>query len=245
LADVRVIVTRARDQASTLVRRLEQAGAVAIEVPVIEIAPPADGGAALRAAAAAVDSFDWIVLTSANGVDPLVAAAGRDALQHVPIAVVGPGTADRLAAHGLDARLVPMRFVAEGLLDAFPPAPGGGGRVLLAQAARARDVLAAGLRERGWMVDVVDAYRTVAPTVDAATRAAVASADAITFTSGSTVENFVAAFGPASVPAIVACIGPVTADTARARGLAVTVVAQPHTIAGLVDALVACIGAAR
>ena len=114
--------------------------------------------------------------------------------------------------------------------------------MLLARAAVARDVLPDGLRSRGWDVDVVPVYRTmpVRPPDDA--RASVASADVVTFTSSSTVEHFVAAFGTAALPPTIACIGPVTAATARAHGIDVTVEAGEHTIAGLVAALVARLG---
>ena len=116
------------------------------------------------------------------------------------MAAIGSGTADRLAVGNVIADLVPDRFVAEGLLAAFPSPPPSGRRVLLARAAVARDVLPDGLREAGWAVDVVEAYRTEAVPVSAEARAAVAGADAITFTSSSTVERFLAAVGPRPSP---------------------------------------------
>src|SRR6185503_16998655 len=115
-------------------------------------------------------------------------------------------------------------------------------RVLLARASVARDVLPEGLRARGWAVDVVDAYRTVVAPISDRQRAAVERADAVTFTSSSTVERFLDAVGPALVPPVVACIGPVTAETARAHDLHVDVVADVHSIDGLVDALVDHLG---
>ena len=161
----------------------------------------------------------------------------RDARSFGParIAAIGEATAEALAAHGLVADLVPERFVAESLVDAFPDGPG---RVLLPQAADARDVLAEGLSARGWEVDVVEAYRTerVRPSPDAL--AAVRSAQVVTFTSSSTVTGFLDAVDRSDVPSIVACIGPVTADTARSLGLHVDMVAGTHTVDGLVDALV-------
>jgi uroporphyrinogen-III synthase len=129
--------------------------------------------------------------------------------------------------------------VAEALLDALPPPPAGGGRILIARAEVARDVLPEGLANRGWQVDVVPAYRTVAAAVSDRQRATVASADVVTFTSSSTVERYLDALGEATVPPVVACIGPITAATARARGLTVDVEAEVHTIDGLVAALVA------
>jgi uroporphyrinogen-III synthase len=246
LAGITVVVTRARGQAGTLVDRLHARGATTVEVPLVAIEPAADGGAALRAALADPIAYDWVVVTSTNGVHALVHALGHPSrLAGVDIAVVGPRTADELRAHALEPRLVPARFVAEGLLAAFPDPPRGGGRVLLAQADRARAVLASGLRERGWSVDAVEAYRTVTAPVDPATHAGVARAEAITFTSASTVEGFVAAFDRGDVPPIVACIGPVTAAAARQLDIPVTVTAAVHTIDGLVDALVDHVASTR
>ena len=236
----RVVVTRAREQASALVAQLRAHGAVAVEIPTIRVAEPVDGGASLRAAVAGLHAYDWVVLTSANGArrffDQLHDA--RD-LGGIKVACIGPGTAEVARGANVVADLVPERFVAESLLEAFPaPLPGGRGRVLLARAEVARDVLPDGLRARGWAVDVVDAYRTVAAESTPEQRAATAGADVITFTSSSTVDRYLDAVGADAVPPIVACIGPVTAETARRRGLAVDVVASEHTIPGLVAALV-------
>jgi uroporphyrinogen III methyltransferase/synthase len=231
----RVVVTRTRTQASDLVARLHDLGAETIELPVIDIADPADGGAALRDAAASVHRYDWVVFTSANAVARFVALL-RDAraFGNARVAAIGPGTAEALRTYNVEADLVPHEFVAESLLDAFDDGPG---RVLVPRAAVARDVLPDGLRAKGWDVDVVETYRTVRPTIDQQALAAVATADAVTFTSSSTVANFVDVAGTDRVPDIVACIGPITAETARNAGLRVDVVAAEHTIAGLVGAL--------
>jgi uroporphyrinogen III methyltransferase/synthase len=241
-----VVVTRAREQASSLVERLTALGAATVEAPAIEIAEPDDGGAALAASVdrLAAGSYEWLVLTSPNGARRLLAALrdrGRDAraLAGTRLAAIGPGTADVLAGAHLVVDLVPERFVAESLLDAFPDAGPGGGRVLLARAAVARDVLPDGLAERGWEADVVDAYRTRPVPLDAARAEAVAGADVVTFTSSSTVTNFLDAVGSGKVPPVVAAIGPITAATARDNGLRVDVEAAVHTIDGLVDALCA------
>jgi uroporphyrinogen III methyltransferase/synthase len=236
----RIIVTRAREQASDLVERLHELGAATVELPVIEIGEPADGGAALREAAGRVADYDWIAFTSANAVSRFfaaLAAAGRDtrALGRAQVAAIGPGTADALAAAGVRADLLPQRFVAESLLEAFPDGPG---RVLLPRAAVARDALPVGLAERGWTVDVVEAYRTAVGRPAPEALAAAATAHAVTFTSSSTVTNYLAVAGDVPVPPVVACIGPITADTARSAGLAVDVVATEHTIEGLVQSLV-------
>jgi uroporphyrinogen III methyltransferase/synthase len=176
----------------------------------------------------------------------------RDARAFGPacIAAVGPGTAAALAEHGLVADLVPPQAVAESLVAAFPgpgpgPGPGrSGGSVLIPQAAGARPVLAAGLRARGWDVEVVEAYRTEPACPSPAALAAAAGADAVAFTSSSTVTNYLAAAGADHVPPVVACIGPVTAATARDSGLHVATVAAEHTVDGLVAALVgALVGA--
>lgn len=241
LSGLRVVVTRTRQQASELSGALRSAGAQPIEVPLIEIVDPTDGGAGLRAAVDGLRAhrYDWVVSTSPNGARRLLAALhdARD-FAGCRVAAIGPGTAAALAGGNVRADLVPGRYVAEGLLDDFPSPPSGGGRVLLARAAEARDVLPDGLRAAGWEVDVVEAYRTVAVDVDDAARAAVCSADAITFTSSSTVDHFVAGFGAGAAPPVVACIGPVTAQAARRSGLEVNVEATEHTIAGLLAALV-------
>lgn len=245
----RIVVTRAREQASSLVERLGLLGAAVIELPVIAIVDPPDGGEALRAAARRISDYDWVVLTSANGARRLLDALrdGRS-LGGVRVAAIGPGTADALAERWIRADLVPEQFVAESLLEAFPPAPetatGSGGRVLLARAVVARDVLPDGLRQRGWKVDVVDAYRTVAASPTAEQLAMLAGADAITFTSSSTVERFLEVAGRAAVPPFVACIGPVTAATARANAISVDAVASVHSIDGLIEALLGALGPA-
>ena len=231
-----VVVTRTAEQAGELSVRLRRLGAEVLEVPTISVVEPADGGAALREAVARVADYEWVVLTSPNGARRFCAELrdGRD-LAGVRLAAIGPGTADVLAAHHLVCDLVPDRFVAEGLLEVFP-APSGRGKVLLARAEVARDVLPEGLAADGWDVDVVTAYRTEPAQVAAETAEQVAAADAVTFTSSSTVTNFVATGAP--VPTVVAAIGPVTAATAQEAGLDVTVEAGVHTLDGLVDALV-------
>ncbi|MFM7064078.1 MAG: uroporphyrinogen-III C-methyltransferase [Actinomycetes bacterium] len=236
-----VVVTRTAEQAGELSDRLRRLGARVLGVPTISVTDPDDGGTALRSAVARAGEYEWVVLTSPNGARRFCAALrdGRD-LAGVRLAAIGPGTAQVLAEHHLVCDLVPERFVAEGLLEAFPP-PSGRRKVLLARAEVARDALPEGLVAAGWQVDVVPAYRTRPAVVDAESAEQVAAADAITFTSSSTVTNFVATGAP--VPPVVVAIGPVTAATARAAGLDVTVEADPHTLDGLVDALVAHVSA--
>jgi uroporphyrinogen-III synthase len=201
------------------------------------VADAFDGGAALRAAAARLHEYAWVVLTSANGADRLCREL-RDARAFgaARVAAIGPGTAAVLRKWGIAADLVPERFVAEALLEALPS---GNGSVLLARAAVARDVLPDGLRDKGWTVDVVEAYRTERAPVTNELRDLARTADAVTFTSSSTVTNYLDAVGHDAVPPVVACIGPITAATARESGLHVDVEAAEHTVDGLVDALVA------
>ncbi|MGE0307277.1 MAG: uroporphyrinogen-III synthase, partial [Acidimicrobiia bacterium] len=214
LAGRRIVVTRAVDQVGTLSALLADAGAVVIEVPTIAIVEPLDGGAGLNVAVAAAaepataGGYDWIVVTSGNGASRLVTAARSAGLSRedvsARIAVVGPGTADVLGAYGWSVELVPERFVGEGLVEAFDEGPG---RVLVAQAEAARPIVVDGLRAKGWTVDAVIAYRTIPAVLDASLIAHAASADAITFTSSSTVANYVQAAGAANVPDVVVCIG--------------------------------------
>jgi uroporphyrinogen III methyltransferase/synthase len=235
-----IVVTRARTQAGTLSSRLRELGARVVEVPVIAFDEPADGGAALRDAVAKIATYDWLVLTSANGVERLFAEIpDTRVLGGVRVAAIGSGTAAALARYRVVADLVPTEFVAESLLDAFPAGPG---RVLLARAAVARDVLPEGLRDRGWEVDVVDAYRTVAGTPEPGALDAASTADAITFTSSSTVTGYLHLAGAERVPPVVVSIGPITSRTAHDNGLAVTVEATEHTIDGVVDALLTELG---
>jgi uroporphyrinogen-III synthase len=242
LTGVRVVVTRATGQASTLTDRLAALGADVVAVPTIAVVEAADRGDALRSRLAHLEGVEWLVVTSANGIEHCLAAAPdlprRLEVAGTRLAVIGPGTAAAAERQGVHPDLVPERFVAEGLLEVFPAPPPGGGRVLLAQAAGARPVLADGLGVAGWTVEVVEAYRTVHPRVPVDVVDRVRAADVITFTSASTVEGYVIGVGLVPPPSAVACIGPVTAEAARAAGLRVDAVAEPHTIDGLVQAVV-------
>lgn len=248
LAGKTVVVTRATEQASTFVGRLRTLGAEVIAVAAIAVVDPPDDGEALRMALAHLDRYRWLVVTSANGAERVVAAGlTPERLRTVGtrVAAIGPGTARVLAAKGLQPDLVPERFVAEGLLEVFPSPADPDDRVLLAQAAGARAVLAEGLAGAGWQLDRVVAYRTIHPEIDPAVAAEVVAADAVTFTSASTVTGYVAGVGLDPPPRAVVCIGPVTGDAARDAGLRVDVVAEPHTIDGMIDALVDLLGEAE
>ena len=229
-----VVVPRAEHQAGTLTARLREFGADVVDVPAIRIEPgdaiPSD-----------LSAYAWIAFTSTNAVDALFARV-RDAraIGSALVAAVGPGTAAALRARGVEPDLVPSPSNADGMVAAF--ASGAGRRVLLPQSSIAKPVLRDGLQAKGWAVDVIAAYRTVAADADERSRAAVRSAHAVAFTSSSTVESLVAAVGAGDIPSTVVCIGPATGEAARAAGLDIAATADPHTLEGLVDAIVAVLG---
>jgi uroporphyrinogen III methyltransferase/synthase len=240
-----VVVTRARPQAAALVRRLQVAGAATVEVPAIAFEPPADGGRALASAAGGLRAgeYQWVVFTSANAVASFMPLLPDSrSFGGASVAAIGPGTAAALAGWHVAADLVPPEFVAESLLATFPRPGPGGGRILLPRAEVARPVLPDGLREAGWAVDVVPAYRAVPAPVPQAVLDAARAADAITFASSGTVTAYLESAGRDAVPPFVVCIGPVTAATARAAGLRVDAEATEHTLDGLVDVLVKGLG---
>jgi uroporphyrinogen III methyltransferase / synthase len=238
----RVVVTRARAQASELARRLDALGAEPIELPAIRIEPRIDSEE-VRRAVESLHAYALVCLTSANGVNLLfeaMAAQGRDAraLANASVAAIGGGTEAALAAFGLLADIVPERFVAEELVEELDKLQLVGKPVLIARAAEAREVLPDALRRKGAQVDVVTLYETVAeePNPEALERAR--DADFITFTSSSTVRNFVKTAGN-GIPnrARVVSIGPVTSEAIREAGLSVDVEAERHDVEGLVGAL--------
>lgn len=234
LAGRSVVVTRSSDQAGPLSSRLVALGADVVDVPTLAFVDPDDGGAALRAAVGRLAGGDWVVVTSPNGAERLAAAASPAGLAPgARLAVVGPGTAVACERLGLTVSLVPPRFVGEALVEAFPHGPG---RVVVAQALGARPVVADGLAAKGWTVEAVVAYRTVPLAVSPPLLATAARADAITFTSASTVASYLAAAGAGGVPRTVVCIGPITAAAATGAGLAVAAVAREHSLDGLVAA---------
>jgi uroporphyrinogen III methyltransferase/synthase len=241
-------VTRARAQASELARKLEALGARVLEAPVIRIrplpGPPLDPA-----------QYELVCLTSANGVDALLArifAGGRDArsLAGARIAAIGPATARALERHGIVADIVAERFVAEGLVEALGDAFGGQQqppvrRALVARASEARDVLPDALRARGIDVDVLALYETVAEPLAAPLLDAAARADYITFASSSTVRLFFDALGPErrlSAATRVVSIGPLTSQALREHGVEPHAEAQRHDAEGLLEALVADAG---
>ncbi|MGO9972106.1 MAG: uroporphyrinogen-III C-methyltransferase [Solirubrobacteraceae bacterium] len=242
LFGARVVVTRARAQASGLVASLRALGAQVIEAPVIMIR-------ALDGPVPELARYDLVCLTSTNGVEALFArmdAAGVDsrALAGARVAAIGPGTAQALRRRGVIADVVPKRFVAEGLIEAL--ADLSVRRALIARAAQARDVLPDALRERGAEVDVVALYETVSEQLTDAQLAAVTGADYITFTSSSTVHNLVrATLGRIGESTRLVSIGPVTSATLREHGLTAHVEATRHDIDGLMRALIEDVAARR
>jgi uroporphyrinogen III methyltransferase/synthase len=240
----RVVVTRARAQASGLAATLRGLGAEVVELPAIRIEPRIDSEE-VRKVAGALGIYELVYLTSPNGVRLLfeaMEAAGVDAraLAGVTVAAIGPGTARALAERGVLADVVPERFVAEGLIEALEDMEVSGARVLVARAAEARDVLPDALRERGAEVNVVPLYETVREQPGEKEIEAAQSADYVTFTSSSTVTNLTEALGDRFPKnARVVSIGPITSETARAAGLEVDVEAERHDIDGLLSALLA------
>jgi uroporphyrinogen III methyltransferase/synthase len=258
----RVVVTRARAQASGLATTLRDLGAEVVELPAIRIEPRLESEE-VRRAVESIGEYALICVTSPNGaqllfeamrepragagdsapsagVEVAPSASGLDAraLAGATVAAIGPGTGRALRRHGIVADVVPERFVAEALVEALAGVEVEGKRVLVARAAEARDVLPDALRERGAEVDVVALYETVREQPDEAAIEAAQGADYVTFTSSSTVTNLTAALGdrfPAG--ARIVSIGPVTSEAARAAGLGVDVEAEQHDVEGLLAAL--------
>jgi uroporphyrinogen III methyltransferase/synthase len=246
----RVLVTRTRQQASALSRLLSQEGAEPIELPALELVPRDDPRRLGRALAALTRGrYQWVAFTSANGVDIFfqrLKEAGRDARAFVGtrVCAIGPGTAAALAARGLRADLVPEEFVAESVVEALAHQKVAKGRILLPRAEGARRELVRGLRAQGARVDELPLYVAAppgAPEPDALRRLRAGEVDVVTFASSSAVYNLVKLLGGDTAPLkkpLIACIGPITARTARDAGLEVAVEAKEHTIPGLVRALV-------
>ncbi|HEX2128181.1 MAG TPA: uroporphyrinogen-III C-methyltransferase [Solirubrobacterales bacterium] len=243
----RVVVTRARAQASGLAATLRGLGAEVVELPAIKVEPRIDS-AEVGEAIAALHTYALLCLTSPNGVRFLfeaMARHGRDAraLANATIAAIGPGTAAALAERGVTTDIVPERSIAESLVEELSRVEVNGRPVLIARAAEARSLLPDALRERGAAVDVVTLYETVRETPDPAAVRAAEGADYVTFTSSSTVRNLLEAVGDRFPRAArVVSIGPVTSATAREAGLEVHVEAARHDPGGLVEALVADAG---
>ena len=243
----RILVTRARSQASQLTAKLENLGAEVIEVPAITITDPVDLYAALDQAIGQLQDYHWVMFTSANGVKHFFARllqAGKDAraLGYAKIAAIGSATAAELKKYGLVADVVPGEYRAEGIIEAMKGKLPPHAKILLPRAEEAREILPEKLREMGAEVDVVSAYRTVCAAADGEALTSELNEgriDMVTFTSSSTVKNLVNIIGSADLLNGVktACIGPVTADTAKSLGIEPDIIAKEYTIDGLVEAI--------
>ncbi|WP_344685864.1 bifunctional uroporphyrinogen-III C-methyltransferase/uroporphyrinogen-III synthase [Saccharopolyspora taberi] len=246
----KVLVPRTKEQAGSMSERLWSHGAVSHEVPTISVEPPRSPAQMERAVKGLVDGrYQWVVFTSTNAVRAVwekFREFGLDAraFSGVKIACVGEATAEKVRSFGINPELVPSgEQSSEGLLQDFPPHDDildPVDRVLLPRADIATETLAAGLRERGWEIDDVTAYRTVrAAPPPAETREMIKTGgfDAVCFTSASTVRNLVGIAGKPHARTLVACIGPSTAETAREFGLRVDVQPEVPQIPVLVDAL--------
>ena len=246
----RIVVTRAREQASEFLAVLNEFGAQCLEFPTIEVTPPASWEG-LDKGIREVQGYHWVVFTSVNGVKYFfhrLETLGGDVrdLKGVKVAAIGPRTAEAVAARGIRTDLIPEEYRAEAVVEAFRKEGIQGRRILLPRAWEAREVLPQELEKLGALVDVVEAYRTVKPEGDKADiRGMLERGDIhmVTFTSSSTVNNFLDMFQDEPVvewmdKVAVACIGPVTAKRAEEKGLKVTLVAQEYTIPSLTQGIV-------
>lgn len=257
LSGLRVLVGRARHQAGALSSGLRELGAQVIEIPFIEIRRPRSYKP-LDAALKNLPSYDWLILTSVNGVEAVWQRLKRlhltkKNLKHLKVAAIGPATKKAIEKRGVHVHVVPEEYVAESVVQSLRERVAGK-RILLARAKVARDVIPRELRKLGAQVEVVEAYETVTPQssrkrLRAVLKDAKCRPDVITFTSSSTVRNFVALLGSKTKhgrdarsyigDARLASIGPVTSSTLRELGLPVDIEAKEFTIPALVKAIAA------
>lgn len=248
LAGKKILITRARDQSIEFASSLKNLGAEVIQFPTIEILPPLSWEG-LDQAIQKLNTYDWLIFTSANGVRFFSERLKEKKKKfHLPsslkVCAIGPATARELKKRGIHIDYMPKEFIAEAILEGFKGVSLKGKKILLARAKKARDILPKGLREMGAGVDVVEAYRTIKPKGGAKRlkRLLREKIDAIAFTSSSTVENFMDLLRGIdlmkSLKGItVACIGPVTSRTARKCGLKVHIQPKEYTISGLTQAI--------
>lgn len=249
LAGTRILVGRARHQAGSLSASLRDLGAAVVEIPFIEIQKPKSYDA-LDGALKGIKSYDWLILTSANGVEAMwkrvkQLGVARATLKKIQIAAIGPATKAALVKHGLKVKMMPKEYVAEsvvaGLRDKVE-----GKRVLLVRAKVARDVIPDELRKAGAEVDVVEAYETLVPEKSRLRLRALMKSPrrphVVTFTSSSTVKNFVELLGSSRNGTLkniqCASIGPITSATLRQSNLPVSIEASEYTMGGLIRAIV-------
>ena len=229
----KILVTRARNQASALTEKLSELGAEVLEFPTIKISEPTDKFESLDLAIKNLRTFDWIIFTSANGVEKFFARLEKFNLDarifyNIKIAAIGSATADKLKNFGIRADLIPVEFRAESLIDSLKNIVADK-NILIARAEVARDILPSELKNFGANVTVAAAYKTI-PTAD--------NSKIITFTSSSTVENFVQAVGEDILHKTkLAAIGTITAETIKKFGATADIIADKFTIAGLVESI--------
>ncbi len=244
LAGKRILITRPKAQAARLIEKLAGLGAVPVICPTIEIAPPPSADA-LDQAIQSLDTYHWVIFTSVNGVAAFwqrLEALGKTAaaLEPVQVAAIGPATAKALSEHGVSPDFVPQEYVAEAILSGLGEVRGQ--HILLPRAEIARKALFEELERRGALPEEIAVYQTRPASIDPETLDELKKGvDIATFTSSSTVRNFFELMGDQARGvlngAVIACIGPITAETARNEGLTVDIVAPVYTIDGLVDAL--------
>ena len=244
----RIAITRTREQAAALREPLEALGAEVIEIPTIEIRDPISWEA-LDSAIRRLEEFDYLLVTSANGVRNFLRrlhACGREVrdLKGLIVGAIGPATAEEFAKAGVKVDVVPRKYVAEGLLEALGDRDLRGKAFLIPRAKAARDLVPRVLMEKGGRVEVVEAYETVVPQLPAGElqRLLTPRPDLITFTSSSTATHFAKLAGEDHVSELlrglaIASIGPITSQTIRKLGLTVAIEAGPSTIPGLVRAI--------
>lgn len=246
----RILITRARDQAEEFTDLLKLYGADPVEFPTIETAPP-ESFEALDRAAGRIETYQWLVFTSMNGVRYFMErlrAVGKDvrSLKGVRICAIGPRTAQEIEKLGVRVDLIPEEYVAEAVIERMGREDLRGRRILIPRAEVAREVLPEALAEMGAEVEVVAAYRTVRPKRDSAWLKNLLQGrqiSVITFTSSSTVRNFMEMFGSDEARRLlegvaVACIGPITARTVEEFGMGVTILPKDSTIPSLAQAIV-------
>jgi uroporphyrinogen-III synthase len=243
LKGLRIVVTRAAHQAEELAGPLRQLGADVILFPTIAIGPPADVRP-LRAAARSANNYDWIIFTSQNSVAAFSSHLPIGEAQGFKVAAIGRATREAAEAQGLSVHLVPEKYVAESLADAFASEDLVGKHVLIPRAAVTRDVIPRKLEELGAVVRVVEAYCNVVPDGAGDQAAQVFREplpDWILFASSSAVEKLVALVDVQKLQRMkIGTIGPITSATVQKFGLSVAAEANPHDTGGMVDAVVKC-----
>ena len=242
-----VVMTRPEAQSAAFAQLLYETGARVVSFPTIKIVPPGDY-TPLDRAIEHIDTYDWIILTSVNGVRSFfdrLYHLGKDArsLAGVRLCAIGPATAKTVERHGIRVDLVPESYISESVVSAFKTAGGAGRKVLLPRAEIARDIIPESLTAMGAHCDVITAYQTVPSGMTAEDfhmLTGTGTVDIITFTSPSTVDNFIDMIGKENIPgdALIACIGPVTKEAAEAAGLTVHIMATSYTVEGMMDAMI-------